>query len=101
LSFSRSDSSQATLTMKSGFRNSDGWNCAKPHSDPALGPVHLVAEQRHEDQKDGEEGGAAEHRRRARVLEASKPRPSQAPQGRSTSAAVEIIKRSEADIAAG
>ena len=30
LSFSFSDSSQAMATMKSGFRNSDGWNWAKP-----------------------------------------------------------------------
>ena len=29
-SFAFSDSSQATVTMKSGFRNSDGWNEAKP-----------------------------------------------------------------------
>ena len=29
-SFSFSDSSQAMLTMNSGFRNSDGWNWVKP-----------------------------------------------------------------------
>ena len=41
-SFSFSDSSQAMVTMNSGFRNSDGWNWVKPDAEPAPRAVHLV-----------------------------------------------------------
>ncbi len=37
-SLTRSDSSQAVVTMNMGLRNSEGWNCAKPNPSQRRAP---------------------------------------------------------------
>ena len=50
-SFSFSDSSQAMVTMNSGFRNSDGWNWVKPTPSQRRAPFTSGADDRHQEEQ--------------------------------------------------
>jgi hypothetical protein len=79
-----------------------GWlELGEADADPALGTVHFVAEQGHEDEKDGEEGGAAEAQPPRQRLRQHRNRDHHRhSQDDPHQLAVEIIKRREADFAA-